>query len=122
MGNELIKASRLQVSLQYPDSIPASVVSKAIIPAATRIITELARSSISVTGAVVEILEETKVKIKFYQEYGRILREDIIPIVAMNKAHHDGRRMVWGMGLDSDLEQDALDDLEAKRQKRRPRI
>ncbi len=123
MGNELIKISpKLQVSLNYPDSVPANIVGKYVVPAAIKIIAELARSGIIATGAVVEAFEETRLKIIFYQEYGRVLREDIIPVAAMNKAHHDGRRMVWGMGLDADLEQAALDDLERKRQNRRSKF
>ena len=122
MGIELIKASTgFEVSLGYPDNLPTSIV-KAVIPSVIQTIAEIAKEGFITTSAIIETIEQVNLKIAYYREYGRFIREDIIPVVALSAAHQDARNLIKSMGLDSDLMQDALDDLERIRQNRRSEL
>jgi hypothetical protein len=123
MGSELLKASAgVEVDLKYPDSIPASLIRAVAVPAAVQVVAELAKSGIVATSVIVEAVELTKLKISYYREYARVIREDVIPVAAMNDAYQRGRNMIKAMGLDDDLLSDASEDLETKRQARRRRL
>lgn len=123
MASELLKASSgVELSLYYPDSIPTSIIQAVAVPAVLKTVASIARQGIIATSVVIEAVEMTRLKIAYYREYSRVIREDVIPITAMTDAHQQGRRMVLQMRLDEDLEQEALEDLNRVRQKRRRRI
>lgn len=120
MASELLKASSgVELSLYYPDSIPTSIIQAVAVPAVLKTVAAIAREGIIATSVVVEAVEMTRLKIAYYREYSRVIREDVIPIAAMTDAHQQGRRMIGQMRLPDDLEKDALEDLERVRQKRR---
>lgn len=116
MGYELMKASAgVEVSLSFPDHIAAAAIRTIVGP----VIAEIFNTGVAVVSIAVEAYEVTKLRIAYYQEYGRIVREDIIPVTALYDAHNQGRTAIRSMGLDPDLEADALEDLEIVRNRRR---
>jgi hypothetical protein len=121
MGNELVKVSPgVEVKLEYPDNIVRDVVSAAgyvVMSAATALI----REGIHATVAVVQAVEQTRVEIALYREQGRMLREYVIPTVALYDAIQSGRHFISSSGWDEDLKRMALEDLDRKLQKYRTR-
>ena len=116
MGTELIKASSgLDVSINYPDTLPAILIRTLVTPTVVQAVAELANTGVIVTSTVVEAIELTKIKIAYYQEHGRVIKEDIIPIIAKAVGIQEGRQIIDGLeqwGLDADLVQKARDQLE----------
>lgn len=121
MSDEMVKVSPgIEVRLEYPDNIVRDIVSATgyvVMSAATALI----REGIHATVAVVKAVEQARVEITLYRDQGRMLREYVIPTVALYKAIQDGRHLVSSMGLDEDLKQMALEDLDRKLQKYRTR-
>jgi len=116
MGTELIKSSSgLDVSLNYPDTLPAILIRALVTTTVVQTVAELANTGVIVTSTVVEAIELTKIKIAYYQEHGRVIKEDIIPIIAKAVGIKEGRQIIDSLarlGLDADLVQDARDKLD----------
>lgn len=107
---EIIKvtANKRDIQLSVSDDLPSSSLN-VIIPQVLKLAIE--EPTKNIVSAIVELYEETHAKIVFYQEYGRILREEIIPVIAKAKAYQSGRDMLNSMGLDDDILKDAQAEL-----------
>lgn len=118
MGTELIKASSgLEVSLNYPDILPAILIRALVTPTVVQTVAELANMGAIATSIVVEAIELTNIKIAYYQEHGRVIKEEVIPILARATAITEGRKLAESLGLDPDLLQDALNKLDSLKNK-----
>ena len=104
-----------EIVLSHPEDLAASAVS-ALIPQVAKTATEvIARSGANIITAVVEVYEETYAKIVFYQEHGRVLREEVIPVLAKAQAYQDGRQVLKNSGLDDDIRREAEEELNRRR-------
>lgn len=111
-------APGIDIQLSHPEDIPAKALS-AIIPYVVRTAAEiLAKSGGNIIAAAVVAYEETTAKIVFYQEHGRVLREEIIPVVAKAKAYQTGRDTLNKMKLDDDILSEAQEELNKRRRRR----
>lgn len=120
MSDQIISVKPgVEIQLTYPDNLSSAVVS-ALVPSIVRTAAEvITKSGANIVSVAVQTYEETYAKIVFYQEHGRVLREEVIPIVAKAKAFQDGRNMLNKIGLDDDILSEAQDELNKRRQKRR---
>jgi hypothetical protein len=83
--------------------------------------TALIGEGIHATVAVVKAIEQARVEITLYREQGRMLREYVIPTVALYNAIQSGRDLISSSRLDEDLKRMALEDLNRKLEKFRTR-
>jgi hypothetical protein len=121
MGNELVKITpTLGVNLSFPDGMAGDIVSAAAM-AVMGVGVALVKGGISAASAVVQTYEETKVKITFYEERGRYIREYIIPTLALYDAVQSGRNFINSSKWDDDLCQMALEDIHRILEKYRKR-
>ena len=107
----------VEIQLSYPEDIPAQALSSIIPPIIKTVTDILAKSGSYVVSAVVEAYTVTEAKVVFYREYGKVMRQEIIPVAAKAKAYQDGRNLINNMGLDDDIWQDAQDELNRRRKK-----
>jgi hypothetical protein len=108
---KIIVAPGVEIQLSHPDDMPPAALANAIpqvIKSATEII---AKSRSNIVSATIAIYEETTAKIVFYQEHGRVLREEVIPLIAKAKAYQTGRDTLNAMGLDNDILIEAQQEL-----------
>lgn len=118
MGTELITAETgARLTINYPDSFPAAVVQLAL-PAAARVLTELVKAGYNIHNDVQRHRMALRVEQAFREEAEKIMRQDVVPIMGIAKAHQFGRDYLRGAGLDADLEQDALQALKRRQDKR----
>ena len=104
-----------EIQITFPDNL-AGTAMNAMIPEIVRVAAAvIAKSGGNIVSATVASYEETKAKIVFYQEYGNVLREEVIPVVAKAKAFQDGRDILEKMGLDRDILDDSNSDLNQRR-------
>ena len=114
--------NRNQVVATLPSVLPGSLTKMAVVKAVAAA-AESAASAISAARyAIVKVLTESSIQIEFLNERRRVIREDIIPVLATYSAHNDARRVLARMGLESDLHDDALNDLSNALQRRRDRL
>ncbi|MEW1723036.1 hypothetical protein [Streptomyces sp. NPDC093109] len=124
MSEEMVpfSGSRSGLLASLPQVLPAALPHGALVAA----IAELARTTLRVASAaryaVVQIRNESDVAIQLLDEKRRVMREDVIPVLAIAAAHQAGRQVLMSGGLDADLRADALADLDRKRQRRRNRL
>lgn len=105
----------VDIQLSHPDDLPAKALS-IIIPNVVKIAAEvIAKSGGNLVSAAVVAYEETSAKIVFYQEHGRVLREEVIPVVAKAKAYQTGRETLNKMDLDNDIRNEAQAELNRRR-------
>jgi len=119
MGSELVKVTpSLAVSVNYASNLPQNIVMDAGIVVMS-MAAGLVAEGIRATSAIVQAYEETKTRITLYQREGQILRECVIPTVALYHAIQSGRDLVNRLGLDDDLRLMALQDLDRNLQRYR---
>lgn len=119
MGQDLIHVGGQSIQLSTPSSLTAEVLQAVVVPMATRGAEILLRTISTLRRISVEIDRERQARIAYLDEYSRVLRTDIIPALALVRAHQDGRSAGYSAGLDPDLLSDYLSDIERKRQQRR---
>jgi hypothetical protein len=108
----------VEIKLSNPENIPSAVIS-ALIPQVVKTAAEIiTKSGSNIISATVEAYETTTAKIVFYQEQGRVLREEVIPVLAKAKAYQNGRDALRGMNLDADILQEFQDELDKRRRGR----
>jgi hypothetical protein len=124
MTDEIVHydGARSSVLATLPRMLPAALTHGALISAVAAAAETTARAAAAARYAVVKVRRENEIAIQFLDEERRVLREDIIPVMAIVAAHDKGRRAVRSYGLDADLLEDALADMERKRQQRRDRL
>lgn len=111
MGNEIVKISpSLDIQVSYPNGTMPSVVEAACI-AILGIGTSLIRQGIYATGAIIEALDDTRVKITMKREKNRQFIEYYIPTLALYEATQMGRNFVNASNWDEDLKRMALEDI-----------
>jgi hypothetical protein len=107
----------VEINLSYPDDITSTALENIIPPVIRAAANILAKSGSHIVSAFVEAYTVTEAKVVFYREYGKVMREEIIPVAAKAKAFQDGRNVLKNLGLDEDILRDAQDDLNRKRKK-----
>ena len=118
MGTEIITASAgVEVALNYPSSVP-STIARAALPVAVKVLNDMVAAGYSLSNNVHRIKIESAVQKAFVTEWGRIMREDVIPVASTSRAYQDGRNMIRGMNLDNDLEGKAMAQLEKRLSRR----
>ncbi len=108
------------ISISYPENLP-DLILQAISKLVSRTAIALSDSnSITISHAILETLGSTQLKITYYQDKGKITREEIIPIVAAYSALQSGINQIRLMDLDDVLEEDAIAQLKQALQKHLP--
>ncbi|MGC5343052.1 hypothetical protein PZB75_18520 [Streptomyces sp. AM 4-1-1] len=102
--------------------LPAGVAHGPMVAAIAKVAETALKSVGAVRYAAVSILSQNRLEIRLLDETRRVVLQDVVPVLAMNQAHNIGRNALRNAGLDSDLLNDALADLELKRQRRRDRL
>ncbi|MFN2135039.1 MAG: hypothetical protein ACK2UK_03740 [Candidatus Promineifilaceae bacterium] len=117
MATEILTAETgTQLAVNYPDSIPAPVA-KAASPAAVRVLIKCIKAGYDIADGIDQEIVRQRVQRAFRQEAERIMHQDIVPIVGAVGAHQFGRDWLRSMGLDADLEEEALAALKERQQK-----
>jgi hypothetical protein len=114
--------SRNRLLATLPRVLPAALPHNALIAAVAAVAETTARAFSAARYAVVKIRGENDIAIQLLDQERRVLREDIVPIMAMVAAHQKGRDSLNGSGLDADLLAGALADIDRKLQQRRDRL
>ncbi|ACU71141.1 hypothetical protein Caci_2222 [Catenulispora acidiphila DSM 44928] len=124
MSKEIVRfnGDRNEVVATLPNVLPGSLTRMAVVKAIATAAENTAYALASARYAVVKVVTETSLQIEFLNERRRVIREDIIPVLAISQSHNDARRAVYNMSLDDDIRQDALADLDRARQRRRDRL
>jgi hypothetical protein len=114
-STKLTLPSGVEIQLSHPEDLSTTALNL-MIPQIIKTATEvIAKSGGNIVSAVVEAYETTTAKIVFYQEQGRVLREEIIPVMAKAKAYQSGRNALNSMELDDDILKEAQDELDKRR-------
>lgn len=117
-STKITVAPGIEIQLAHPEDLPAAALASAI-PQVVRIAAEvIAKSGGNIVTAAIVAYEETTAKIVFYQEHGRVLREEVIPVVAKAKAYQTGRDTLNKMDLDDDILKEAQEELNRRRKGR----
>ncbi|WP_432097148.1 hypothetical protein [Streptomyces sp. bgisy100] len=121
MTEEVIPFGRNQPGIRavIPDALPGSLPRGAVVAAIAAGAGGVARGVAAVRHAVVRVVGESNVQIQYLDEHHRVLREDIVPVMAMIDAHQNGRDAARAAGLDPDLLEEALADMDKRRRRRR---
>lgn len=106
------------LQLQYPRSLPEQVVQQTVIPAVEGGVRSLASIPAAIRRAVVTTYLENKIQISYLGEQAKVLRQDIIPVIAAVEAQQAGRDYVGSRGFDRDLEVAALAEMQARLERR----
>jgi hypothetical protein len=117
MSTDIVKATA-GVELTVTADLSTDIIKSWINP----VIIELAKTGIAIVSVAVKAYELGKVYIAYYEQYGTIMREDVVPVLALTAAHQSGRQTIKRLNLDADLEADALFDLNMARQHRRGQL
>lgn len=124
MTDEIVpyNGARNRVLATLPRVLPAALTHGALISAVAAAAEATARAAAAARYAVVKVRRENEIAIQLLDEERRVLREDVVPVMAIVAAHQAGRQALRGAGLDADLLEDALADLDRKRRQRRDRL
>lgn len=110
-NTKIIVAPGVEIQLSHPDDMPASALATAIPQVVKSAAEIIAKSGNNIVAATIAAYEETSAKIVFYQEHGRVLREEVIPLIAKAKAYQTGRDALDSMALDNDILVEAQQEL-----------
>lgn len=115
--NEIVKISSPngEIQLSVPPELPSTALAVVIPQIIVMASKEFSDSTGNIIQAVVSEVVETTAKIVFYQEHGRVLREEVIPVIAKAKAYQDGRDILNRMGLDDEILEEAQNELNKRR-------
>jgi hypothetical protein len=106
---------------QWPSAVPGVnaklAIAKAIAKAAETAVHTLAQTRY----AIVKVLNEHSLQVELLNEQWRVIREDVIPVMATYTVHNQARRTLAGMRLDPDLDDAAREDLDRALERRRGR-
>ena len=122
MGSEIVQHNNRAITIKFPDSVTDAIVRRAIVRTVVGVVRTVSEIGAGLHTAVVEVDRQRQVQVDYYNRYSQVLRSDIIPYLALANAHQDGRRAVASAGLDDDLHEDALADMERARQRRRDQL
>jgi hypothetical protein len=124
MTDEIVpyNSSRSRVLATLPGVLPATLTHGALVAAVARAAEATARAAVAAHFAVVRVRRQNEISIQLLDEERRVLKEDVVPVMAIVAAFQSGRQALRGAGLDADLLEDGLADLEWKRQQRRDRL
>jgi hypothetical protein len=89
------------------------------VPVITASVRTLAAAAREITTVVVEAVYEQGAQIAMISERSRVVRRDIVPVLAVADSHKWARGVVDRTGYDSDIRRDVLNDLDEVRQRRR---
>lgn len=116
-STKITVAPGIDIQLSHPEDLPATALA-AMIPQVAKIAAEaIGKTGGNIIAAAVVAYEETTAKIVFYQEHGRVLREEVIPVVAKAKAYQSGRDTLNKMKLDDDILNEAQEELNKRRKR-----
>ena len=117
MGSELITAETgARLTISYTDSIPGAVAQLAV-PVAARVLTELIKAGYNINNDIQRHTMQMRVEKAFRDEVEQAMK-DVNPVVATAMAHQFGRDTLRRAGLDDDLEQRALKELNGRLSRR----
>ncbi len=117
MDKEMVPSKNGRFLLTASTDVSIEGVRKAI--PQIRALIETTYSNIRVLRAHVRIVrDQCELEIETAAHQTRIHREDVIPALALARAHQAGRNAIRDSGLDPDLKEAALQELEAKRLRR----
>ncbi|MBU2666799.1 hypothetical protein KOI35_25135 [Actinoplanes bogorensis] len=120
MGKEMVSAAGGQnFQIIVPDSLPAAVLQSVILPTVLAGAEALAGLAHGVKRVLVKVDHENRTRIEYLNAYHEVVRNEIVPVLAMANAFQHARNAARSSGLDSDLQSDLLADLEVKRAHRR---
>jgi hypothetical protein len=100
--------------LEHPKSLAEEIVESTLIPAVIACVRTVHSVAAAAQYAVVTTHRENQLRITYHGARTRVLREDIIPVIAAGDAHQWGRDQVRGRMYDSDLEAGALTAMQAR--------
>lgn len=106
------------VQLEYPRSLAEEVVRNTFIPAVEGFVRSLAHTTLAVHRAVVTAYSENELQIAYLRYDAKVIRHDVIPVVATLHAHQWGRDRLDSMDLDADLWASGRAALDEKRRRR----
>jgi hypothetical protein len=119
VGSDIVRLGGRSIEVQTPSSLTEQVIKSVILPAVLQGAKALLRGAYELSIARVEMDAARQARITYINQYNSVLRTDVIPAIALSAAHQSGRTWAARVGLDEDLYQDALADMEARRQARR---
>lgn len=122
MSTELVKIDGRDVAVSVAGHLSGQVAVGAIVPLLTATVRTLAGAATQVRRILIEAVREHQVEIALMDQRARILRRDVVPIMALAGAHQLARNVLDRSGFDADIHADAAQDLEAVRQLRRRRM
>jgi hypothetical protein len=106
------------LQLEHPRSLADGIVERTLIPAVLTCVRSVHSVAAAVQYAVVTTHRENELRIIYHGARARVLRDDIIPVMAAAEAHQWGRDRVRGRMFDSDLETAALAEMQARLDRR----
>lgn len=106
------------LQLEHPRSLTDEIVERTLIPAVLTCVRSVHSIAAAVQYAVVTTYRENQLRIIYHGARARVLRDDIIPVMAAVDAHQGGRDWVRGRMFDSDLETAALAEMQARLDRR----
>jgi hypothetical protein len=120
MGREIIKSPNgSNVVVEYGNEIARNILKSKALPPTRQAIVDFANTGVTISRVLIEVRDQISLSLQYINAQGRIIREDIIPVVAVASAHQGGREALRSMDIDEDIYNDAMNDLDEKRQKRR---
>jgi hypothetical protein len=106
------------LQLEHPRSLADEIVERTLIPAVLSCVRSVHSVAAAVQYAVVTTYRENQLRIIYHGARARVLRDDIIPVMAAVDAHQWGRDRVRDRMFDSDLEAAALAEMQARLDRR----
>jgi hypothetical protein len=106
------------LQLEYPRTMTDEVVQKTVIPAVEGVVRNVVSISTAIRRAVVTAYTENNLRITYMSNEAKVLRQDVIPILATVRVHQKARDQLDNMSLDADLYDAARAALDDKRRRR----
>lgn len=106
------------LELDHPRYLADEIVQRTLVPAVLSCVRSFHSVAAAVQYAVVTTHRENQLRIMYHGARARILRDDIIPVLAAAETHQWGRDWVRGRMFDSDLEAGALAEMQARLDRR----
>jgi hypothetical protein len=104
--------------LEHPRSLAEGVIDRTVIPAVLAAVRGVHSAVAAAQYAVVTTYRDNQLRIAYHGARSRVIREDIIPVLAASDAQQWGRNQVRGRMYDSDIEAAALAEMQARLDRR----
>jgi hypothetical protein len=106
------------LQLEHPRYLADEIVERTVVPAVLGCVRSFHSVAAAVQYAVVTTHRENQLRIFYHGTRARILRDDIIPVMAIIDSHQRGRDWIRERMFDSDLEAGGLSEMQARLDRR----